>query len=121
VPRFAERGTIRLCYDVSAVPALREDFGGKVEQLKSMVGVGVPLNVALKRLEMDIEDVEGGDVGMVPATWIPLPMAAELAEQQMRQGEADIEATEAGTETTLKPVPPAKDPNKQPKPTPRAA
>jgi HK97 family phage portal protein len=121
VPRFAERGQLRLCYDVSAVPALREDFGAKVQQLKDMVGCGVPLNAALKRLEMDVEDVEGGDVGLVPATWIPLPMVVEMAEQSARMTDATIENTEASTETTLKPVPPAKDPNTQPKPTPRAA
>jgi hypothetical protein len=86
-----------------------------------MVGCGVPLNAALKRLEMDVEDVEGGDVGLVPATWIPLPMVVEMAEQSARMTDATIENTEASTETTLKPVPPAKDPNTQPKPTPRAA
>jgi hypothetical protein len=59
--------------------------------------------------------VDGGDIGYIDATKIPLNLAAELAEQQQRMGEATIENTEANTETTLKPVPPAKDPNK-PKP-----
>jgi HK97 family phage portal protein len=124
VPRFAERGQIRLCYDVSAVPALREDFGAKCDQYVKLVEYGVSPNAARKRLEMDLEDEEGGDVALIPATMIPLTMVVESAEQQLRMGEATIENTEASTETTLKPVPPAKDPNKQPaqsKPTPRAA
>jgi HK97 family phage portal protein len=108
-------GEFRICYDTSGIPALREDMTAKTTQLKDMVGVGVPLNEALKRLEMDIEDVEGGDIGFIPATWVPLPQAVDMAEQQLRMGDATIDNTEASTETTLKPVPPAKDPNK-PKP-----
>jgi len=43
-------------------------------------------------------------------------MAGDLADQQMRLGDATIDNTEANTQTTLKPP---KDPNA--KPAPRAA
>ncbi len=109
-------GEFRVCYDTSGIPALRQDLTAKTTQLKDMVGVGVPLNEALKRLELDIEDIEGGDIGFIPATWVPLAMAGDIADQQLRMGDATIDNTDAQTQTTLKPP---KDPNA--KPAPKAA
>ncbi len=80
-PAFGKPGELRVCYDLSGVRVLREDFGAKVTQLKDMVMSGVPLNAALKRLEMDIEDVEGGDDGFIPATMVPLKDAASIANE----------------------------------------
>lgn len=81
LPEFYEPDQYRICYDTSAVPVLREDFGAKCEQLDKMCKNGVPLNVALKRLGMDIEDVEGGDEGFIAATMIPLSDASKLANE----------------------------------------
>lgn len=115
VPFFGQRETLMLDYDTSAVTELRPDMKAKGEVLKLLTECGVPLNVAVEMLDLDMQPVDGGDIGLVAATKIPLGSVVELAEQQVRMGDATIENTEASTETTLKPVPPAKDPNK-PKP-----
>jgi HK97 family phage portal protein len=113
LPEFHDADKYRICYDTSGVTVLREDFGAKCDQYAKLVENGVSPNAARKRLEMDLEDEEGGDVPLVKATLIPLAMVGEVADQQLRMGEAQIESTEAGTEATLNPP---KDPNKQPKP-----
>jgi HK97 family phage portal protein len=116
VPFFGDRETLMLDYDTSAVTELRPDMKAKGEVLKLFTDQGIPLNAAIEELDLDFEPVDGGDIGYIDATKIPLNLAAELAEQQQRMGEATIENTEASTEPTLKPVPPAKDPNKPTKP-----
>jgi HK97 family phage portal protein len=113
VPYFGDRATLKIDYDTSEVEVLREDVKLKADALKILTGCGMPLNQAMDYLDMDTDEVEGGDVGLVPATVMPITMAVELAEQQARMGEATIESTEAGTEATLNPP---KDPNKQPAP-----
>ena len=62
VPRFGNRGELRVSYDTSGVPALRQDFGAKCEQYARLVEAGVSPNAARKRLEMDLEDEPGGDI-----------------------------------------------------------
>jgi hypothetical protein len=57
---------------------------------RKKVEAGVSPNAARKRLEMDLEDEPGGAVPFVRSTLIPMPMAAEMAEQQLRMG--DMEA-----------------------------
>jgi HK97 family phage portal protein len=79
VPSFGIPGQLELRYDTSNVEALREDLGDKIKDLVAMVSTGIPLNVALRRLKMDIDDVEGGDVPMVLANMIPMAMAGEGA------------------------------------------
>lgn len=82
LPAFeADLDKHRICYDTSGVPVLREDFGAKTEQFERLVKNGVPVNAALKRLEMDIEDVDGGDDGFIPATMVPLADAGKLANE----------------------------------------
>lgn len=114
MPLFGDPDQFRVCYDVSKVPALRPDLGAKVTQVKELWTCGTPLNVAIRWSQLDIEDVDGGDIGFVPSTVIPATMAGEMAQQQIRMGDATIENTDANTQATLKPP---KDPNKTPKPT----
>lgn len=80
VPSFGRTGQLELRYDTSSVPALREDLTEKIAQLKALTSVGVPLNVAIQRLKLAIEPVDGGDVGMIPATMVPITDAGEGAQ-----------------------------------------
>ncbi len=89
VPMFGTRAKLRVCYDTSSVPALRQDFGAKVDQYAKLVEAGVSPNAARKRLEMDLEDEPGGDVPFVRATLVPMPLVAEIAEQERRMGRTD--------------------------------
>jgi HK97 family phage portal protein len=113
VPFFGDRATLMVDYDTTGIPELREDMGIKSEIYERLVKNGVPPNVAIELLDLDMDPIDGGDIGYLPATMTPMGMLGEVAEQAIRMGEASIENTEANTETTLKPP---KDPNKQPKP-----
>jgi HK97 family phage portal protein len=112
LPEFYDPDKYRICYDTSSVQVLREDFGSKCDQYAKLVESGVSPNAARKRLEMDLDDEEGGDTSFIKATLVPLAMAGDLAAESLRATQAGTENTEAQTETTLNPP---KDPNK-PKP-----
>jgi len=118
VPFFGERETLMIDYDTSGIAELREDMKSKAEVFQIFVQNGMPPNVVIEMLDMDVDPIDGGDIGYLPATMTPMEMLGEVAEQALRMGEAGIENTEAQTETTLKPP---KDPNKTPKPKPKAA
>jgi HK97 family phage portal protein len=117
VPFFGNPETLMLDYDLSGVQELRQDEDARSQVLERLRNCGVPLNVAKDLLDYDFDDIEGGDIPLVPGTLMPLDMLVETAEQALRMGDATIENTEANTETTLKPP---KDPNK-PQAPPRAA
>jgi HK97 family phage portal protein len=76
-PHFGDPAKLQLRYDTSNVEALREDLTAKIDQLKTLTSVGVPLNVAIQRLDLGIDPVEGGDVSLVPATMIPMADAGQ--------------------------------------------
>lgn len=76
-PRFGRRGDLELRYDTSKIEALQEDLTKKIEQLDKLTNRGVPLNVAVQRLGLGIDKVEGGDVGLVPSTMIALTVAGD--------------------------------------------
>lgn len=66
----------RIDFDISKVEALADDFSKKLEQAQILIGMGIPLNVINRRLELDIPDVEGGDVGYILENYVPLDMVA---------------------------------------------
>jgi HK97 family phage portal protein len=76
-PHFGDPAKLQLRYDTSNVEALREDLTAKISQLKTLTSVGVPLNVAIQRLDLGIDPVDGGDVSLVPATMIPMADAGQ--------------------------------------------
>ena len=59
-------------YDISGVEALAEDFTVKLSQAKQMFEMGVPLNVICKFFELDLQDVNGGDLGYVLNNYAPI-------------------------------------------------
>jgi HK97 family phage portal protein len=63
VPHFGDPGKLRVGYDISGIPALREDLQKKASILRVLVSGGTPYNQAIKELEMDLPPIEGaGDV-----------------------------------------------------------
>ena len=53
-------------FDLSTVPALREDLSEKTNVAKTMVEIGYPLNEVNERLELGMEDQPWGDVWYKP-------------------------------------------------------
>jgi HK97 family phage portal protein len=66
-------------YDISRVEALSSDFTEKLNQAVLMLGMGFPLNVINRRLELDCPDVEGGDVGYILQNYVPIDQVGAMA------------------------------------------
>jgi len=58
----ASKKTLRIGYDVSQVPAMRELWAARVATAKSIWDMGVPFNGVNQRLELGFGEVEGGDL-----------------------------------------------------------
>nr|DAL14494.1 MAG TPA_asm: portal protein [Caudoviricetes sp.] len=92
-PYFQTDGEeIMIDYDVSNVEALQENFKEKIETAKSLWSMGVPLNTINQRLDLGFEDMEGGDIGYLPASLLPANMAAALAAGQAAQQQQEPQA-----------------------------
>jgi HK97 family phage portal protein len=61
----------RIRYDLSQVDALQENFTEKVTNARNLWSMGLPWNEINKRLEMGFGEVDGGEVGYLPAGLIP--------------------------------------------------
>ena len=64
-------GDIKIAYDTSGIPALREDFGKKVTQAQSLWAMGVPFEQINTRLEMGFDEFNGWDSGYLPMNLLP--------------------------------------------------
>lgn len=62
---------IRITYDTSSVPALQDNRTETMEIARALWSMGVPLNVINQRLDLGLDDIEGGDVGYLPANLLP--------------------------------------------------
>lgn len=70
---------LRWQFDTRQVEALRDDLGARVDQVDKMVRAGVPRNAAIKRVDLGVPDVPGGDVALVQAGLAPLAAVASGA------------------------------------------
>ena len=77
-------------FDISKVEALAEDFSKKLEQAEILMGIGVPLNVVSKRLELDLPDIEGGDKGYMLNNFVPLEQLVQGMAQANEMHKAKI-------------------------------
>ena len=68
---FGRAGQLRIRFDTSAVPALQEDYSAKVANAKALWSMGVPFDVISDKLDLGIEEIEGGDMGYLPSGVIP--------------------------------------------------
>lgn len=88
-------------FDISQVEALAEDFTTKLSQGVILQGMGVPLNVIAKRLDFDIPEIEGGDIGYVlnnyspigyvNKNFVPVGSLEQLLELEMSERQARID------------------------------
>lgn len=62
---------VRIVYDLSNIPALQENYTEKLTNAKIMWSMGIPLNVVNQRLELGLDDMDGGDIGYIPTGVIP--------------------------------------------------
>lgn len=77
VPDFGDPRQLTLAPDYSEVEALREDLTGKIDNAVKLHSIGVPVNAINQRLELDLDEIPGGDVGLVSATLVPLTRVGE--------------------------------------------
>ena len=61
----------KLTYDLTNVEALQEGRDEKLKHARDLFAMGVPFNVINQKLELGLEEVEGGDIGYLPATLVP--------------------------------------------------
>jgi len=64
-------GDIVITYDVSRIPALREDYGKKVDQAQKLWQMGIPFDQINQRLEMGFEEFPGWGRGYLPLNLLP--------------------------------------------------
>jgi HK97 family phage portal protein len=101
-------GDIKVTYNLSGIPAMREDFGKKVTQAKDLWNMGVPFEQINTRLEMGFEEFRGWESGYLPMnllpTGAPRPEEEPEAEEEETEGEGkkkfkslNLESEEAKT------------------------
>lgn len=95
----------RIRYDLSQVDALQENFTEKVNNARGLWSMGLPWNEINRRLEMGFEDVEGGEVGYIPAGLLPTTIDgfdAEVTDQPTTEiAAAGVAPTSSVQETAL--------------------
>jgi len=80
---MGENKKLSVIMDTSAVKALQADYSKQAVTAQAWFGMGVPLNNLVKVFgPQGIEEVEGGDVGLVSAGLIPLMDAADPVEME---------------------------------------
>lgn len=80
---------VKMSYDLTNVEALQEDRSDKLSNATSLFAMGVPFNEINQRLELGFDEIEGGDIGYMPAGLLPvgfsdLPPATEEEKQFLK-------------------------------------
>lgn len=91
-------GDITIAYDLSGIPAMREDFGKKVTQAKELWGMGVPFEQINARLEMGFEEFGGWGSGYLPMSLMPTGASGEKPEGEAEE-EEEAEEGEKGVKS----------------------
>jgi HK97 family phage portal protein len=63
---------LRLETERVKMPELPEDRDKKIASAKTLFDMGVPLNEANRRLNLGLREIEGGDVGYIPFSLVPV-------------------------------------------------
>lgn len=80
VPEFGDRATLRIRPDFSQVDALQTNMTEKVTNADKLWRMGVPFNNLNELFEFGFEPVEGGDVGFIGSSLLPMDIALEPPE-----------------------------------------
>ncbi len=78
---------IRVRYNIRNVPAMREVFKEKIETAQKLQELGFSLNAINAHLDLGFEDVEWGDIPIVPGTMVPI--TAVLSGETLDSGDTD--------------------------------
>lgn len=68
---------LTIAFDFDGVEALRDDMTEKLAHARSLRDVGYPVNAVNEKLELGMDEIDGGDVPLVPASLVPLSYATE--------------------------------------------
>lgn len=84
---------IRIRYDVSHVPAMRDVFTEKVDTARKLFEMAVPFNVINSRLELgfDAEKIPWGNDAFLPGNMLPARVIAEIDDTEEDDTEKAIE------------------------------
>lgn len=66
---------IELDYDITNVEALAENVNEKIDGATKLFAMGVPFNTISQRLDLGIDEIEGGDTGYLAGGLMPANMA----------------------------------------------
>lgn len=86
-------GDIVIAYDLSGIPALREDFGQKVTQAQTLWAMGIPFDQINQKLNMGFEEFPGWDTGYLPMQL--LPVGSSPKEPETEEGEEEGEPSKS--------------------------
>ena len=84
-------GDIVIAYDVTGIPALRADYGKKVDQAKTLWAMGIPFDQINERLEMGFEQFPGWDRGYLPLTLLPTGASPATPEEEVEKALKSLE------------------------------
>jgi len=96
-------GDIEVTYDLSGIPAMREDYGKKVTQAQTLWNMGVPFEQINTRLEMGFDEFRGWSSGYLPMNLLPTgsPRAEleEIGDEELEKSykSLNLESEEAKT------------------------
>lgn len=88
-PNVARPGDVYLDYDLSDTPIASFQRKEAVEQAKSVWSCGVPWNQAIATFGLDMEPIEGGDVGYLPVNVLPVGVSRKSPTRSQRSIEDD--------------------------------
>ncbi len=90
-------GDIVISYDISRIPALREDFTAKVDQADKLWRMGVPFNQINERLEMGFNEFTGWDRGFLPLNLLPTGAPVKEVTEALETKALNLETEEQKT------------------------
>lgn len=86
-------------FDLSSVEALQDNLNDKINNAKSLWSMGVPFNDINQRLELGFDDIEGGDIGWLASSVLPV----DIALSEPISANVDNHTTVNGQNDPLKP------------------
>lgn len=84
IVRSYDRGLL-LDFDIDTLPVMTAYLKSKSEVFDKLVKNGTPPNVAKNMLDMNMDDIEGGDVGYLPGNYVPIPALSKVKTMQPPQ------------------------------------
>lgn len=76
-------------FDSSGHPAMQSDIADRLSHGETAVRMGFPLNQVNARFNLGFEEVEGGDVGLVSATLIPMGQTYAVEGEELEPAKDD--------------------------------